>query len=383
MQIGIIQFPGSNCERETALAIRRVGMEPVDCKSYPEASLPELDGYVIVGGFSYEDRSRAGIIAAHSPIISALKAASEAGKPILGICNGAQILVESGLLIENAQIALAENKRMQKGSVLGTGFYNAWTYMKPAQHTRNNAFTRYLDKPIRCPVAHAEGRFLFSEELKQTIESLGLITLQYCDAEGELSEDFPINPNGSSHNTAAICNVAGNVMAMMPHPERTEVGDAIFASMKAFIEDKHFKPSPVLQPKTKSLVIASILTDNTAFTVENTAGKHGFDMRLQRHTHIEISYDTEDTLEKILNTGLLFNDQKEFIQTKPIPCEKAYLIRPKDNIEGQNLCQQLQHHFGIQGIESIKLGVLWHMTPFHPIESLLFNPISHECYDYE
>lgn len=120
MKIAIIQFPGSNCERETSRAIKRAGMEPVEVLWNVDVSeLSQYSGFVIVGGFSYEDRSRAGIIAALDPIMDVLAEHSALGKPILGICNGAQILVEKGLVpgLKNRQLgaALAENIRVQNG----------------------------------------------------------------------------------------------------------------------------------------------------------------------------------------------------------------------------------------------------------------------------
>src|SRR5581483_6555867 len=99
MKIGIVQFPGSNCERETKLAIQRIGMQPVECLWHAdETLLTSLDGFILIGGFSYEDRVRSGLIASRQPIMQKLKLEAKKGKPILGICNGAQILVESGLM---------------------------------------------------------------------------------------------------------------------------------------------------------------------------------------------------------------------------------------------------------------------------------------------
>ena len=150
MDIAIIQFPGSNCERETILAVKRAGMVPVEFLWNENIEkLVVCDGYVIVGGFSYEDRSRAGALAALDPIMQVLKAQSELGKPILGICNGAQILVEAGLVpgLEHyaVNIALTDNKRIKQGKVVGSGFYNAWVNLKRSNHHQeNNAFTRYL-----------------------------------------------------------------------------------------------------------------------------------------------------------------------------------------------------------------------------------------------
>ena len=162
MKIAIVQFPGSNCERETILAVRRAGMIPVEFLwNESHLKLREMDGYILVGGFSYEDRSRAGIIAALDPVMQEIKVQSELGKPVLGICNGAQILVETGLVpgLVNNQLgmALSENKRIVDGKILGTGFYNNWIYMCTRTH-RNNAFTRHMSKEsiLNVPIAHAE-----------------------------------------------------------------------------------------------------------------------------------------------------------------------------------------------------------------------------------
>lgn len=177
IRIGLIQFPGSNCERETALAVQRVGMEPVEFLWNESLDkLRQLDGYILIGGFSYEDRSRAGIIAALDPVIHEIKVQSAIGKPVLGICNGAQILVESGLVPglddEEIRMALTENKRIVNGKIIGSGFYNAWAYMRLAENHQHNAFTRHL-KPtdlIHLPIAHAQGRFLMPGPLLQEIE---------------------------------------------------------------------------------------------------------------------------------------------------------------------------------------------------------------------
>lgn len=242
MRIGIVQFPGSNCERETVLAVKRAGMEPVEFLwNGPKEQLVSFDGYILVGGFSYEDRSRAGILAALDPIMSIIKQQSDLGKPVLGICNGAQILVETGLVPGLSQneigMALTDNKRIQQGRVLGTGFYNAWVSVRLSAGYQLNAFTRHLkaNDILRMPIAHAEGRFVIPPALLAEIEANGLNVFQYCDPQGEIIDEFPINPNGSINNIAAISNKNGNVLALMPHPERTTNGDAIFHSMRDYI----------------------------------------------------------------------------------------------------------------------------------------------------
>ena len=156
--IAIIQFPGSNTERETTMACDRVGMKSDEFLwNAPPPSLKKYSGYIIVGGFSYEDRSRAGIIAALDPIMTQAKKASSKGNPVLGICNGAQVLVESGLVPgckdNKPYLSLTDNKRVKNNRVVGVGYYNAWTNLKMPGDPNRSAFTRHLktNDYIRIP----------------------------------------------------------------------------------------------------------------------------------------------------------------------------------------------------------------------------------------
>ena len=148
--IGVIQFPGSNTERETELAIKRSRMDPIEIlwNADPE-KVESCDGYIITGGFSFEDRSRAGVIASLDPIMDLLKKEAKKGKPIFGICNGAQILVESGLVPgtgkDQTSIALTDNKRIKDGHVVGTGYYNTWAHLLVSVPSESTAFTRHLN----------------------------------------------------------------------------------------------------------------------------------------------------------------------------------------------------------------------------------------------
>ena len=313
MRIAIIQFPGSNCERETMLAVKRAGMEPIEFLwNESREKLRDMAGYIIVGGFSYEDRSRAGIIAALDPVMQEIAAQAEKGKPILGICNGAQILVETGLVpgLENNKIGmvLAENKRMANGKILGTGYYNAWINMRLSDQYQRNAFTRHLIPKdiLHVPVAHGEGRFVMTEALLTEVEEQGLHVFQYCDAQGQIIDSFPINPNGSLRNIAAISNKAGNVMAMMPHPERTPNGDAIFRSMRDYIAEGrventgplYYCPRRDVRTTYKKpaghheCIVELSITDNQALTVQNTLRQLGFPVTVKRQLHWEIQCDT-------------------------------------------------------------------------------------------
>lgn len=418
IRIGLIQFPGSNCERETALAVKRAGMEPIEFLwNEPLDKLRSLDGYIIIGGFSYEDRSRAGIIAALDPVIQEIKVQSRQGKPILGICNGAQILVESGLVPglehNHESMALTENKRIADGKIVGTGFYNAWAHMRLATKHQHNAFTKHLSPRdlIELPIAHAEGRFLMSDTLLKKLEEQGLNLFQYCDATGEIIDNFPINPNGSAGNIAAICNQAGNVMAMMPHPERTENGDPIFQSMRDYIIEQHKEVNPVqetpknqLKPKTFSKIPSShlclvklIITDNQALTVQKTLRRLGFPVTVTRFEHWEIDCDEQTSLELLKKSGLLYSDRKEREVSSDEVCSDetlAYLVRAKEDLKGQQTLQTLQTHYSIQQqVKAIKHGVVWQFKSEETdlsglmdsilLTNIIGNPYAHEHYLYK
>ena len=414
INIGIIQFPGSNTERETIMACQRVGMNPVEYFwNEPAAKLSDLNGYIIIGGFSYEDRSRAGVIAALDPIIKQIKVEAGKGKPVLGICNGAQILVESGLVpgLEGHRvgIALTDNKRVKSGHVVGVGYYNTWTNLKMSTPSDRCAFTRHL-KPnewINIPLAHGEGRFIIPDELLEKMITNDQTVFRYCDKDGKIANEFPTNPNGSMHNLAAVCNPAGNVMAIMPHPERTENGDTIFSSMKEFIEDgnpitnhtlsfsrPHYEVTAYeSNGNSTEWVIDMIITDNEASSVHDALDRLGHDVSIARQTHWEISTDgdRETILQKIDATGELYNSNKEFIsKTTSTENTASFLVRQKEDMLGRAKLESLTERFEIDGITDLKRGVIWNVivngdgseVVLNDILNthILFNPLSHECY---
>ena len=414
INIGIIQFPGSNTERETIMACQRVGMNPVEYFwNEPAAKLSDLNGYIIIGGFSYEDRSRAGVIAALDPIIKQIKVEAGKGKPVLGICNGAQILVESGLVpgLEGHRvgIALTDNKRVKSGHVVGIGYYNTWTNLKMSTPSDRCAFTRHL-KPnewINIPLAHGEGRFIIPDELLEKMITNDQTVFRYCDKGGKIANEFPTNPNGSMHNLAAVCSPAGNVMAIMPHPERTENGDTIFSSMKEFIEDRnpitnhtlsfnrpHYEvTSYESNGNSTEWVIDMIITANEASSVHDALDRLGHDVTIARQTHWEISTDgnRETILQKIDATGELYNSNKEFIsKTTSTENTASFLVRQKEDMLGRAKLESLTERFEIDGITDLKRGVIWNVivngdgseVVLNDILNthILFNPLSHECY---
>lgn len=197
MRVGIVVFPGSNCDRDMRHVLSDVfGMDAQ--YFWHEDRLPgDLDAVILPGGFSYGDRLRSGVIAAHSPVISDVKKAASRGTPVLGVCNGFQILVESGLLPG----ALLRNT--------STRFMCEWTGL--VVENNRTPFTRRLGRlqKIRVPIANGEGRYYVDDDTLDDLKKNGQIVFRY-------EEDV----NGSSHRIAGVCSPEGNIVGMMPHPER-------------------------------------------------------------------------------------------------------------------------------------------------------------------
>ncbi len=196
MAIGIIRFPGTNCDRDVYQAIELAGGK-ADYIWWNDENLTDYDGIVIPGGFSYGDYLRAGAIASNTPVINGVKALVKEEKPVLGICNGAQILGEIGLIP-----GLFITNEVPK-------FNCEWTELNVT--TNRTPFTKNFEKnqKINIPVAHAEGRFYTKEDM-DTLKDQEQIVLQF---EG-------YNPNGSIEGVTSVCDESGLVVAMMPHPER-------------------------------------------------------------------------------------------------------------------------------------------------------------------
>ncbi len=226
--VAVLQFPGSNCESETARVLRLSGLNAEIFRwNRPADELHAFDATIIPGGFSYEDRVRAGAIAAKEPLLEALTQVAKEGKPVLGICNGAQILLETGLLPGlhpgRVEMALAHNYMTYGKHVVRRGHHCGWIDLRYEQDATRTPFTQKLVMGDILPmtVSHGEGRFVSHDPaVLDELEKQNLVLWRYCDEEGETSEGFPINPNGSYSNIAGLCNPQGNVVALMPHPER-------------------------------------------------------------------------------------------------------------------------------------------------------------------
>ena len=220
-KVAIIQFPGVNCEYETARAVRAVGLEAELFRWNEDPHLLDsCSAVVLPGGFSYQDRIRAGVVAAKDRIMEKVSELASTGRPVLGICNGAQVLVEAGLIPgihwERVDLALAPNIMDDR-----EGYYCTWVYLR--NEGGSCAWTKRFDEGevVPVPVAHAEGRFMtIDSAVLDEMQRKGQIALSYCTDDGSVEERFPVNPNGSVLNIAGVCNQEGNVLAMMPHPER-------------------------------------------------------------------------------------------------------------------------------------------------------------------
>ncbi len=206
MTIAVVTFPGSNCDYDCYKALKDVVGAEAEFRWHRTESLGDVDAVVLPGGFSYGDYLRAGAIARFSPIMEAVVAFAGKGGPVLGICNGFQILCESGLLPG----ALLRNEKLLFSS------HDVHLRVENADTIFTRAYRRH--DVLRMPIAHGEGQYYADAETLSLLEGDERIVFRYVDSEGELSHET--NPNGSAHAIAGIINEAGNVMGMMPHPER-------------------------------------------------------------------------------------------------------------------------------------------------------------------
>ena len=234
VKVAVVQFPGSNCDLDALEILQKTVKVPTDLVWHKDLNQDQYDGYILPGGFSYGDYLRAGAIAATSPSLETIREAADRGKPVLGICNGFQILVEARIL---------------PGAVLrnsGLRFVCKWTRLR-VESTRT-PFTRLANKgqTLRIPIAHNEGRYYLDKDQLTELGKNEQVILRYVD-ENNVPTDHS-NPNGSMDNIAGICNKEGNVMGLMPHPERASLsilspynkaeGRLIFDSMIGSLEKK-------------------------------------------------------------------------------------------------------------------------------------------------
>lgn len=224
MKFGVVTFPGSNCDEDMVYVLQDIMGQKVERLWHKDTDLKGVDFVVLPGGFSFGDYLRSGAIAKLSPIMTEVINHANKGGFVLGVCNGFQILTESGLL----EGALLHNNNQK--------FICKNVFLKPTSGSAAISKGLSMDRTFKIPIAHGEGRFFASEDTIKKIEDNDQIIFKYCSENGVVSDEF--NPNGAVKNIAGITNAGKNVFGMMPHPERAadrfianEDGKLIFESL--------------------------------------------------------------------------------------------------------------------------------------------------------
>ena len=232
MKVAVIQFPGSNCDLDALKVMREAAHFPAELVWHSDFKEGKFDAAILPGGFAYGDHLRAGIVAAYSPAMKEIRKMDKEGKAVLGICNGFQILTEAGLLPG----ALLKNDSLQ--------FICKWSNLKAC--TPRTSFTSKFFKGecFHAPIAHGEGKYFIGEGGLAELQANDQIVFKYVD---EFCRESPeANPNGSLENIAGVCNLEGNIVGLMPHPERAsekilnpfkeEKAKGVFESIKEFVK---------------------------------------------------------------------------------------------------------------------------------------------------
>ena len=232
MRFGIAVFPGTWSDTDCHYVVADILGQQAEYVWHRETSLESYDCVIIPGGFSYGDYLRPGAMASLSPVMDALRRYAGAGGLVIGICNGFQVLCEAGLLPG----ALLRNRHLE--------YRCQWTNLRTERVDTPFSSRCHSGQILQVPVSHGEGNYFADESTLDRLEEDGRVLFRYCDPQGEATESA--NPNGSAHNIAGITNEAGNVLGMMPHPERSceallgsEDGKLIFQSIIDTCIDSH------------------------------------------------------------------------------------------------------------------------------------------------
>ncbi len=238
-RIGILVFPGSNCDRDCHHVVEQIMGAQAEFIWHKEALLPQLDAVLIPGGFSYGDYLRTGAIARFSPVMAAVTRFAEAGGLVLGICNGFQILLEAGLLPG----AMLRNRSLS--------FICRDVHVRVENHATPFTGRCKPGQVLKLPIAHADGNYYTDPATLSSLKAGNQVVLRYCATDGQVTPEA--NPNGSLDSIAGITNAAGNVLGLMPHPERSaeailgnEDGRLILLSLLDSITSGRFSPKPVM-----------------------------------------------------------------------------------------------------------------------------------------
>ena len=205
-KFAVVVFPGSNCDHDTHHAATAVLGQQAECIWHKETSLKGADVVILPGGFAHGDYLRTGAIARFSPIMASVQAFADAGGPVIGICNGFQVLLEAGLL----EGAMLRNRDVR--------FHCEQVHIRVERADTPFTAAARTGQVLRMPIAHGEGNYFAAPEVVRDLESSGRVVFRYCDAGGTVTEAS--NPNGSINGIAGICSEGRNVVGLMPHPER-------------------------------------------------------------------------------------------------------------------------------------------------------------------
>ncbi|MBI2415852.1 MAG: phosphoribosylformylglycinamidine synthase I [Candidatus Kerfeldbacteria bacterium] len=418
-RVAIILFPGTNCEGETRRMLLNAGLQADYVRWNQRDLVPQYDAYVLPGGFAYEDRGRAGIVAAQDPIMQLIKTEAQHGKPVIGICNGCQVLVETGLIpgVNDTALAgaVAMNTRVKDGKIIGTGFYHDRVYIETVTPKDRCAVTMGLDHGTVFPatVANGEGRFIFPTDVLLELEQHDQIIFKYCTSTGVILNEFPTTPNGAMWGIAGLCNPAGNVVAYMPHPERHDTGVELFVALRRYLEQPPVRtpyqlqwqsPTSVIEPyqpndNCMQLFVELVIADNTATTIELALRQRGLTVQVHRKIHWEVWLNSNTkpdtaTLTTLVQTGELLNTNKEkFSNHYQVPPQTySFLVRYNDDYEGKAVADTLRQRFNLNYVDNVRKGVLWELhCPAGDAQSqlaevqkilqtyMLYNPYAQEC----
>ena len=402
-KIAIVRFPGTNRHQEAFNTIKDAGMEPVYVKWNEEKDyIASFDGYLIAGGFSYEDRSRAGVIAALDPVMEVILEQAKKGKAIIGICNGAQMLIETGIVpgTGDTRMCIAESVRQKDGEILGTAFINHWVHLKMVASPKRSAFNFSYNNPdelINCIIAHGEGRYTTRDmNLLNELKKNDQILFKYVTPEGEEDNSYPTNPNGTLDNIAGIINKEGNVMAIMPHPEQyPHLAKQLFESMRDYIlagnttdnlsasysEFTSFETPAIEKRETNSirLHVKLMITDKEEQTINDTLKGLNIDSSIDKYRTMEISLkdsnNWEDKIDTLIKSGEICNlnkeslvvekdsvffeyDNSEFTEIDTPFQETTLFVIPIGNYHGESLKKTLND----SNVESLLAGKTWSLT---------------------
>jgi len=391
----VIFFPGTNCEVETARFLRDAGMDAEIIYYNKFDDLSKFDVFVIPGGFSFEDRGRSGMIASFFPIITEIENQAKKGKIIFGICNGAQIIAESNIL--GFPVVIDRNYQMENKKIRQKGFFSDDVFIKNNLVNVKTPFNFLCkNEVLKMPVAHADGRFFSTLGIKDKN-----ILYKYTDENGNIIDGFPVNPNGSLDNCSAVINDAGNVCAMMPHPERSKDGKLIFQSIKSYFDENKVFESVIemsnkadeeeikLDIKEEKIVydfeffLNLKITDNEQWSIKKVLKMKKFgDFKLDKYLHFSFTVcDRIDILklEKIISEFIFdfdfvnlyrenlivhFDDDFYFFDEKNLVkkdfIQNGFFIKKRLDIDSASIKDGLMNLKSCK-IKDVKTSIFWNL----------------------